>query len=147
MKTLIEKETVIELAVVKNYTAIDGEILAIIFNKFSKIREDISNAKIGDLVGHIEIVYPIAGLNVTLTLPVHQGFCEQFEMNSGVFKLPFIDTPVSIADLEFEAYCNEISGDFIVEEKPPRCVCGGILIPWYEEYPNHTYCSNFCDDN
>lgn len=147
MKTLIEKETDVELAVTKNYTATDGENLAITFNRFSKVREDISDAKIGELVGHIDIVYPIAGLNVNLTLEVQQGYSDYFETNSGIFKVPFVEEFVAIMDLEFEAYCNGISGDFIGEDTPPQCICGGLLIPYYEEYPSWTYCSNFCNDN
>ncbi|RKJ74810.1 hypothetical protein D7X33_19180 [Butyricicoccus sp. 1XD8-22] len=126
-------------------TAIDGEKLSITFKTFNMVRKDIKNAKIGDFLGTIDVLYPVAGLNVTLTLEVYHDFVEEFEAESGVFKLPFVNKLVSIIELEYELYHSQSEFEGI-QEQYEKCSCGGNMRPMYDDFPNWiTFCTK-CDN-
>lgn len=141
MITQIEKteNLLVEFNINLKSTAIDGEKLSITYLTFKKVREDITNATIGEFVGTIDVLYPIAGLNVPLTLDVHHNRCEDFEVECGMIKLPFVDELVSIAELEYEDY-HQMEYDES-EETYKKCSCGGDLRPMYDEFPDWI---NFC---
>ena len=124
-------------------TAIDGEVLFITFLTFKKVREDITNANIGEFVGTIDVSYPIAGLNVALTLDVHHNLCEWFEIESGMIKLPFVDELVSIAQLDSEYYRYYRQLEEIEEYE--KCSCGGEWRPMYDEFPHWIKFCTKCD--
>lgn len=127
------------------FTAIDGEKLSIIFKTFNFVRKDITNANIGEFIGTIDVLYPFAGLNVALTLEVYYQFVEDFEAESGVFKLPFVNDLVSIFELDYELYHLENRDFEGHEETYEKCSCGGNMLPMYDEFPNWiTFCTK-CD--
>ncbi|MBG9732243.1 hypothetical protein ABD87_22730 [Lysinibacillus sphaericus] len=125
-------------------TAIDGEKLSITFLTFKKVREDMTNANIGEFVGTIDVLYPVAGLNVALTLDVHHNLCEDFfEIETGMIKLPFVDELVSIAELEYEVYHQPVFEE--IEETYEKCSCGGEWRPMYDEFPDWIKFCTKCD--
>lgn len=127
-------------------TAIDGEKLSITFLTFKKIREDITNAKIGEFVGTIDVLYPFAGLKVPLTLEVYHNLIEDlfFEGACGTVKIPLVDEPVLIAELQLEQY-HQISFEEVVDEIYEKCSCGGYWRPMYDEFPNWIKFCTKCD--
>jgi len=145
MITQIEKteNLSVEFNINLKSTAIDGEKLSITFLTFKKVREDITNANIGEFVGTIDVLYPVAGLNVPLTLDVYHNLCETFEVESGMVKLPFVNNLVSIEELEYEVF-HQLSFEES-EEIYEKCSCGGEWRPMYDEFPNWIKFCTKCD--
>lgn len=148
MITQIEKteNLSVEFNINLKRTAIDGEKLSITFLTFKKIREDITNAKIGEFVGTIDVLYPFAGLKVPLTLEVYHNLCEDldYEDECGVVKIPLVDKPVFIAELEYEEY-HQLKFEEIDEEIYEKCSCGGEWRPMYDEFPHWIKFCTKCD--
>lgn len=139
----------VEINLTETFFAIDGEKLNIEFKKFDKVREDISNAEVGELVGTITVLYPFAGLQIPLTLEVYHDYVlESINMTSVVFKLPFVNTFV---DLQWSLYCKYQDEMFkkefeelkeIEELSSEKCSCGGTYRPVWDNAPHlASYCS------
>ncbi|MFS0815558.1 hypothetical protein ABC382_01120 [Lysinibacillus sp. 1P01SD] len=147
MITQIEKteNLSVEFNINLKSTAIDGEKLLITFLTFTKVREDITNAKIGEFVGTIDVLYPFAGLKVPLTLEVYHNLCEDldYEDECGVVKIPLVDDPVFIVELEFEHFHQTRFKVF--EEKGEKCSCGGYWRPMYDDFPHWIKFCTKCD--
>lgn len=139
-----KEELSIEFNVDINVTAIDGEKLSITFLTLKKVNEDITKGDIGEFVGTIDVLYPVAGLNVGMTLDVYCGLCHTFNIESGLIKLPFIDKRVSIEELEYELY-HQLVFDDTSEETYEKCSCGGNMRSMYDEFPQWIKFCTKCD--
>lgn len=127
-------------------TTIDDKRVSVKCLAFKRVREDITDAVKGEFVGTIDVLYPVAGLNVQLTLDVTHDFCEDFEMECGMFKLPFVDELVSIEELEFELH--HLTKEPSYNEEPPYKLhegCEGYWRPMYDQFPNWIFFCTKCD--
>jgi hypothetical protein len=124
-----------------------GEEKSKVYIKEARIIENQERFSMGDLVGHLDIVYPFAGLNLELTLDIYEEMVdEDFNIADGVIKLPFVDNKILLHDLF--AYQNHLEDQKELEQmnlRYDKCSCGEYMMPMYDEFPNWiTFCSK-CD--
>lgn len=81
---------------------IGSKWINITFKEARLIRENRRGTAIGDMTGHIDIVYPFAGLELKLTLEIYNEMVDDdLNIVDGVFKIPFTDIKIPMHDLFF----------------------------------------------
>ncbi|MEQ2529065.1 hypothetical protein WMO40_20535 [Bacillaceae bacterium CLA-AA-H227] len=129
-------------------TLIGGDTAKVYIKEATIIESPEGVRKIGDLVGHLDIIYPFAGLDLELTLDIYEEMVdEDLDINDGVIKLPFVEDKILLHDLFF--YRSFMEEQKEVEKEMEllyiKCSCGGYMMPMYDEFPNWiTFCSR-CD--
>lgn len=127
--------TIDKLNIQNSYYSLGGEKIKVSFNEVRLLETN----NIGNFKGHIDIIYPFAGMDLNLTLEMFNEECE-YGGTDIVFKLPFVEEKVSLNTLyRIIDYFEEM--DFMYD----KCSCGGHMLPMYEEHPSWITFCNKCD--
>ncbi|MBM7715324.1 hypothetical protein JOC94_002311 [Bacillus thermophilus] len=129
----------------ENLFLIDGEMINVFYKELRLIENINRENNHGKIEGYIDIVYPFAGLNLQMTFEIYTEENEEGDLD-GVFKIPFVENKISLSDIYLLQHMEE-TYRFTdqLESEYEKCLCGGYMMPMYEEFPDWITFCNRCD--